>query len=109
MRFAPAVLAFVFAVVPLRDSVAGHELLDYRYFRALSIDLLGRPPSDEELTAFESPSFDLDKWIDAHLSGPAYAERLRRVYMDALRLEAGATYKFMPGQSTLVRQQILGP
>jgi len=27
------------------EGVAGRELPDYRYFRALSIDLAGRPPT----------------------------------------------------------------
>ena len=108
-RVAPIVLALAVALVAPRDGVAEHQLLDYRYFRALSIDLVGRPPSDDELAAFEQPGFDLDRWIDAHLSGPSYAERLRRIYMDALRLEAGAAYKFEPSQSTIVRQTVTGP
>ena len=116
-RFAPTILAGTLAIVPLHDGLAGHDrdaaqartLADYRYFRALSIDLMGRPPSDEELAAFEQPGFETNQWIDAHLSGAAYAERLRRVYMDAMRLEAGATYHFMPGQIALVRQTVTGP
>ncbi len=113
-RLSPVVLALTgaIALAPLSDGVAAtgqHDLADYRYFRALSIDLVGRTPSDDELTAFEQPGFDLDKWIDAHLTGAGYADRLRRVYMDALQLEAGATYKFMPGQSTLVHQIVTGP
>ncbi len=76
-------------VIVLAGGATGAErsLPDYRYFRALSIDLAGRPPTRAELGAFENPSFDLQKWIDAQLSGPAYAERVRRIYTDLLRLE----------------------
>ncbi len=92
-----------------RDTVAERTLADYRYFRALSIDLAGRPPSDGELADFERTDFDLDAWIDAHLAGPAYAARLRRIYMDVLRLEIGPTFQFVPNPLVLRRQQITGP
>ena len=39
---------------------AARTLDDYRHFRALSIDLLGRAPRRDELAAFERPGFDLD-------------------------------------------------
>ena len=70
-----------------RDTAATRDLSAYRYFRALSIDLTGRPPSRAELSEFEKPGFDLPTWIDAHLNTPAYAERIRRVYADLLRLD----------------------
>ncbi|MFI5298949.1 MAG: DUF1549 domain-containing protein [Polyangiales bacterium] len=82
---------------------------DYRYFRALTIDLVGRVPTRAELVTFESAGFDLDKWIDAHLAGPAYAERIRRIYMDLMRLEESSTFQFVPAQTYLHRIQILGP
>jgi hypothetical protein len=85
------------------------QLDDYRLFRALSIDLLGRAPSRAELADFDTPSFDLDTWIDAHTSGPAYAERLRRVYLDALRLEINPKFPYTPAVSMLRRQTVLGP
>jgi hypothetical protein len=85
------------------------SLSDYRYFRALSIDLVGRPPTEDEVAAFEKPGFDLTQWIDAHLSGPTYAERVRRIYMDALRLEVAPQFSFLPEQLTLARQVVLGP
>ena len=103
-RFLPLVL-----LVAARDGVAERPLPEYRYFRALSIDLAGRPPTRDELAAFERPDFDLDAWIDTHLGGDAYAERLRRVYMDALRLEIGPSFQFVPNPLVLRRQQILGP
>ena len=96
-------------VAPARDTRADHPLGDYRYFRALSIDLVGRPPSRDELAAFERPDFDLDAWIDTHLGGPAYAERLRRIYMDVLRLEVGPSFQFVPNPVMLRRQAITGP
>jgi hypothetical protein len=82
---------------------------EYRYFRLLSIDLQGRAPTRQELAAFEAEGFDLDAWIEDKLRGPAYAERLRRVYMDRLALEVGPAFEFIPGLSTLRRHQILGP
>lgn len=81
----------------------------YRHFRALSIDLLGRMPTRAEVTAFESPSFDLDAWIEKGLQGPGYAERLQRIYMDVLRLEVSPAFQFVPAATTLRRQTILGP
>ena len=68
-------------------SFAAPSLEDYRHFRALSLDLNGRIPTRDEVKAFEAPGFDLQGWVDAHLSGRAYVERLTRVYLDALRLE----------------------
>jgi hypothetical protein len=82
---------------------ADKTLRDYRYFRALSIDLNGRAPTRAELAAFEADGFDLDAWIDARLSGPGYAERVRRVYMDLLRLEVGSAFQYVPGANVLHR------
>ncbi|MGZ5970079.1 MAG: hypothetical protein ACXWP4_20545, partial [Polyangiales bacterium] len=45
------------------------KLVEYRHFRALSIDLLGRMPTREEIAAFEADNFDMDAWIDRHLEG----------------------------------------
>jgi Protein of unknown function (DUF1549)/Protein of unknown function (DUF1585) len=81
------------------------SLDDYKHFRIASIDLLGRMPTRDEVTAFEQPSFDFDRWIDAHLTGPAYAERLTRVYMDLLRLEPNLN--FSTGPAELFRQEVL--
>jgi hypothetical protein len=103
-RLAPFVLALA-----ARDGAADHELRDYRYFRALSIDLAGRPPNAGELAAFERPDFDLSAWIDTHLTGAAYAERLERVYMDALRLEIGPSFQFVLPSLVLRRETVLGP
>ncbi|MGE5183851.1 MAG: DUF1585 domain-containing protein [Acidobacteriota bacterium] len=92
-----------------RDGTAGRELHDYRYFRALSIDLAGRPPTRDELAELERDGFDLDAWIDSHLAGDGYAERLRRIYMDALRLEVGASFQFVPAPLVLRREAVQGP
>ncbi len=91
------------------DTSATHALADYRYFRALSIDLVGRPPTRDELAAYDKPDFDLDAWLESHLTGPAYAERLRRIYMDALRLEIGGSFQYVPNPVMLRRQQVTGP
>jgi hypothetical protein len=92
-----------------RETHANLAVADYRYFRALSIDLAGRPPTRDELAAFEQPDFDLDAWIESHLTGDPYAERLRRIYMDALRLEIGPSFQYVPNPVMLRRQQITGP
>lgn len=88
---------------------AAPTLDDYRHFRALSIDLLGRVPTRAELTAFESPGFDLDAFIEKALGSKGYAERIRRTYMDLLRLDVGGTFTFRPNASVLRRQTIQGP
>src|SRR5437879_2934077 len=93
VRWLPAVLLIALAA---RDGTADRAFGDYRYFRALAIDLEGRPPTPAELTAFEQPDFDLAAWIDIHLTGDAYAERLRRIYMDLLRLDIGPSFQFVP-------------
>jgi hypothetical protein len=80
---------------------------DYRHFRTASIDLVGRIPTRDEITAFERPDFEWERWVETHLDGPAYVERLTRVYMDALRLEPNLN--FTPGPSQLYRQEITGP
>ena len=102
-------IGLLLALFVAHDGRASWSLPDYRYFRALSIDLVGRPPTRDELAAFERADFDLDAWIDTHLGGPSYAERLRRIYMDALRLELGPSFQFVPNPIMLRREQIVGP
>jgi hypothetical protein len=105
-----AVLPWIALVASLaRPSEAERTLPDYRYFRALSLDLVGRPPSIGELSAFEKPDFDLPAWIEMHLTAATYAERLRQIYMDALRLEIGPSFQFVPAPIVLRRETVLGP
>jgi hypothetical protein len=82
---------------------ADKSLQDYRYFRALSVDLNGRVPSRDEIAQFEADGFDVSAFIDAHLSGAAYAERVARVYTDLLRLEVGTAFQYVPGANVLRR------
>lgn len=97
-------------VCTLAGAAADARTLDeYRHFRTLAIDLLGRVPTRSEVAAFERPEFKLDEWIDKQLRGPGYADRLVRVYMDLLRLEVGPAFTYAPQVATLHRQQILGP
>jgi hypothetical protein len=84
-------------------------LQDYRYFRALSIDLQGRIPTRAEVAAFERTDFNVERWVDEKLQTPAYAERMRAVYMDLLRLEVSAAVNFNPASIVLRRQRVLGP
>lgn len=85
--------------------VASRTIDDYRHFRIAAIDLLGRMPTRDEVAAFERPQFDFDAWIEKHLSGPAYVERLTRIYMDLLRLEPNLN--FSPAPAQLFRHEVL--
>lgn len=112
VRLRGAALAASAAAACALVPVAAHAepaLQDYRYFRALSIDLQGRMPSRGEVAAFEKEGFDLDGWIEERLTGARYAERVRRVYMDLLRLEVGATFNFQPRPIVLRRVTVVGP
>ncbi|MEP7120629.1 MAG: DUF1585 domain-containing protein [Byssovorax sp.] len=108
---ASRVAAIVLGVALLAPApaLASPSLEDYRHFRALAIDLLGRMPTRDEVAAFERPGFDLDGWIEKGLNGPGYAERLSRVYMDVLRLEVSPAFQFVPAATTLRRETLLGP
>ena len=88
---------------------APHTIDEYRHFRALSIDLNGRVPTRAELAEFEAPAFDLPSWVDAHLKTAPYADRLTRVYLDALRLQIGTSFQFVPSLNTLRRVPVIGP
>lgn len=80
---------------------------DYKHFRVLAIDLAGRAPTRAEVSAFEQPNFSVDGWIDQHLKGPEYVERMTRIYMDLLRLEPNLN--FSAGPSQLYRTDVNGP
>jgi len=93
-----------------RAAEAQRPLADYRYFRALSIDLNGRPPTRAELADLERPDFDIAAWIDNHLSGRGYVERVTRIYTDLLRLELpDSSISFAPRSILLRWTSILGP
>ena len=80
---------------------------DYRHFRVASIDLLGRAPTRDEIAAFERADFDMNRWIEAQLGGPAYVERLTRMTMDVLRLEPNVL--FVNPSWQLYRHDVEGP
>ncbi|WP_437875894.1 DUF1585 domain-containing protein [Sorangium sp. So ce513] len=105
----PALLAAAAAAFVAPPSAAAPTLEQYRYFRALSLDLVGRLPTRAELAEMEAPGFDLDAWIERHLDGPGYVDRLTRIYMDVLRLELGPAVTFAPRETTLHRHELLGP
>jgi hypothetical protein len=106
----PLCLAILAALgAPIAHARTAPTLDGYRHFRAASIDLLGRMPTRDEIAAFEKSDFDLDAWIETQLDGPAYADRLTRVYMDLLRLEPGPAVLFAPDATTLYRHAIVGP
>jgi hypothetical protein len=101
VMLASGVAAGPAGAVPTREA--------YRYFRSLSIDLQGRMPTPEEIAAFERPGFDIDAWVDQRTAGPAFAERLRRVYMDRLRLEVGRNFGFVSNPIILRRARVRDP
>jgi hypothetical protein len=108
MRVRKTVLAGVFALPMLAPASAQAQrtLEEFRHFRALSIDLQGRIPTREELAAFERPEFNVERWVDERLTGDAYAERIRRIYTDRLRLQVGPSFPFRPGAMILRRVQV---
>lgn len=103
--------ALVGALVLLAASPAGAtpSLDDYRHFRALAIDLEGRIPTPTELAAFEQAGFDLDAWIDQKLAEPGYADRVARIYMDALRLQVNPVFRDGTPVVGLRRATLIGP
>src|SRR5262245_49927739 len=103
-----ACCAVLLALEPAAGAVE-RSLQDYKYFRALTIDLKGRMPTRAEVAAFESDSFDLEKWIDEQLAGQGYADRLKQVYMDLLRLEVGNSFQFVQQPTLLRRVTIKAP
>ena len=89
---------------PSQAATTEKTLQDYKYFRTLCIDLLGRMPTEQDLQAFERPDFHLESWIDAHLTGDTYADRLTRIYSDLLRPQ---TVSFQVGTSRNTLARIL--
>jgi hypothetical protein len=89
---------------PSQAATTEKTLQDYKYFRTLCIDLLGRMPTEQDLQAFERPDFNLESWIDAHLTGDTYADRLTRIYSDLLRPQ---TVSFQVGTSRNTLARIL--
>jgi hypothetical protein len=90
------------------DADAARTLEEYKYFRTLSIDLIGRIPSRKELADFERPEFTFDKWMDEHLKGQDYADRLARVYADLLKLDIN-TFRYENRLASLNRMQVMDP
>src|SRR5579859_2338923 len=102
-------MRLVLTLILLAAPARARTLDEYRHFRALFIDLVGRIPTRAEIAAFEKPDFKLDEAIDKLLRGPGYADRLTRVYMDLLRLETGPAFNYASQVATLHRVQLLGP
>jgi hypothetical protein len=83
--------------------------VEYRFFRALTIDLIGQVPTRGEIAAFERPTFNVEHWIDEQLTRPEAAERVRRIYMDRLRLELNSTVPSRPRGTILRRIPVRRP
>jgi hypothetical protein len=108
VRFLPLSLALLtLALIP--ETANARTLLEYKHYRALSIDLLGRMPTRDELAAFEKADFDLDRWIDTQLDARGYTDRLTRIWMDTLRLELSNVIQIRPPSTMLRRVMIQGP
>ncbi|MFO0677886.1 MAG: DUF1585 domain-containing protein [Polyangiaceae bacterium] len=88
---------------------ATRSLDDYRTFRALSIDLKGRIPTRDELAQFESSAFSMNAFLDEALRSPAYSERVRRIYVDRLKLDLGGNSLINGETSKLRRAVVNGP
>jgi len=99
----------VLAIVLASTTAEARTLTEYKHYRALSIDLLGRMPTRDELAAFEKEDFDLDRWIDQQLDARGYADRLTRVWMDVLRLELSPVLQLRAPSTVLRRVTIKGP
>ncbi|MBK8258794.1 MAG: DUF1585 domain-containing protein [Polyangiaceae bacterium] len=90
------------------DESTQPTLSDYRRFRALTIDLLGRMPTRSEVADFEKGR-NLEAWVDNVLQSGQHAGKLTRVYLDLLRLETPDTVLVNPASNILRRTQITGP
>ncbi len=102
-------LALTVALVLAAPAANARTLLEYKHYRALSIDLVGRMPTRDELAAFEKDDFDLDRWIDTQLDARGYGDRLTRIWMDTLRLELSPVIQLRPPSTMLRRVMIQGP
>jgi hypothetical protein len=111
VRFRPllaSLLGITFAALVPARAQADRSLDEYRHFRAVTIDLLGRMPTPEEVEAFEKPDFNLDAWVEQHLSTDEYADRVQRIYQDLLRLEPNPAIN-VGDTWTLYRKTLVGP
>lgn len=109
LPIALAVAALSVATLAASDASAAPSLAEYRYFRTLSLDLQGRMPTRAEIAEFEKPGFSVQKWIDDRLTQPAYAERVRRIYMDLMRMEIGSSFQFVQSSTVLRRVKVKDP
>jgi hypothetical protein len=107
LRFVTTGLVGFAALLIVGSAEAAPTVEDYRDFRALSIDLLGRAPTTAEIAEMEKPGFDRTAWIDKHLGEPQYAERVARVYLDLLRLELPTVVQFQRPSVNLQRIDLL--
>ena len=66
--------------------------------RRLKFDLLGLPPTPEELAAFEADSSDsaYRQWVETWLASPHYGERWGRIWLDLVRYSDTAGYNADP-------------
>jgi len=82
-----AIDRFIAAKLSAQGLRSGHEADRRTLIRRVTFDLIGLPPSPEEVAAFladDSPSA-WEKVVDRLLASPAYGERWGRHWMDVVR------------------------
>lgn len=109
-----AVFGALLALVAPRPALAegpqkDRTLEEYRTYRALFIDLVGRMPLQADLERFERSDFDMGHFVEETLRGPGYVERMTRMTMDALRLEANPLQLYTPAPATLFAETVRKP
>jgi hypothetical protein len=79
--------AFLLAALESRGVAPSPEASKPRLIRRLSLDLLGLPPSPEEVRAFEEDSDPkaYEKLVDRLLESPHYGERMATAWLDLAR------------------------
>jgi hypothetical protein len=79
--------AFILAKLEAHGLSPSPEADRYSLARRVSLDLVGRPPTPDELTAFvNDPSPDAyERYVDRLLASPRYGERWARRWLDLAR------------------------
>ena len=73
-----------------------HPVSKEKLIRRASFDLIGLPPTPEQITAFvaDTSSEAFEKVVDELLAQPAYGERWARHWLDAARFAESGGYEF---------------
>jgi hypothetical protein len=87
--------AFILHQLEAHSLSPAHEADRRTYLRRLKFDLLGLPPTPEEVIAFErDQSLDAyEKLVDRYLASPHYGERWGRHWLDVVRFAESHGYE----------------